>query len=342
MDVDVPLEQTSQMVDSTTSLAKPDMEVEENDPKDTDSVICESAVSKPIPEINLLGTSDDDVVSSKVEKRETKTKKKLISSDEESKMRLYRVRKLRVLIDKCRRKKIVFGDRFVGLSYTFSQNPDSLNNAEIESLCLECLEALQTEDESGSSSSNDEILQPVRKKAGIGKGLLAPSKPSLDPTNPYNQAWQSKQHYSYATQGNFPIQGGYGEAAPHMFSPHYHMPVPPIRFGQSTPYSSSSGFYPRQHDHASDVNIEQSYFNAPNFPPQHQSEPEFGGFIANTPIKHTRKAHAVGGAVRHSPSSNLLTPPTQQSSSGPDIYIKEGRRYFAKTLMFHLRYLLLP
>ena len=152
----------------------------------------------------------------------------------------------------------------------------------------------------------------------------------MDPTNPYNQAWQSKQHYSYATQGNFPIQGGYGETAPHMFSPHYHMPVPPIRFGQSTPYGSSSGFYPRQRDRASDVNIQQSYFNDPNYAPQHQSEPEFS-FMVNTPIKHKRKAHAVGGAVRHSPSSNPLTPPAQQSSSGPDIYVKEGRRYFAKT-----------
>ena len=83
MDVDEHLEQTSQTLDT-----KPDTEIEDNDQKDTDSVICESAVSKPIPEINLLGTSDDDVVSSKVEKRETKTKKKLISSDEESKMRM--------------------------------------------------------------------------------------------------------------------------------------------------------------------------------------------------------------------------------------------------------------
>ena len=66
----------------------------------------------------------------------------------------------------------------------FSENLETLSLVQIESLRSECIEELDTDEESGSSG-DDSALKPSRKKKPR-MGLLAPSKPPLDPTNPYN------------------------------------------------------------------------------------------------------------------------------------------------------------
>ena len=104
-------------------------------------------------------------------------------------------------------KKIVFTQRYIDLSMRFSENPESLSMAKIEAFQSECTEALDTEDES-SSSRDDHPTQ--RKKPCMG--MLAPSKPSLFPTNPYNQAWQLSVHFKSATRGHTAVM-----------HPHYHI-----------------------------------------------------------------------------------------------------------------------
>ena len=164
--------------------------------KDNDSVILESHVeTKTIPEINIASSEEDVSATKTIGGGKAKSaRRKLLNAEEESKFRCYRERKLRVLIDKCRKKKIVFEQHYIDLSVQFAANPDNLSMAQLEAMRAECMEALDTDDD----SSDDNSGPPVSKKAR--KGLLAPSKPELDPVNPYNQAWQSKVHFNYATQ----------------------------------------------------------------------------------------------------------------------------------------------
>ena len=62
-------------------------------------------------------------------------------------------------------------------------------------------------------------------------GLLAASKPHLDPTNLYNQAWQSTEHFHFATQGHhcmvqshYHINPGVHQRDPFQFG----APLPPV------------------------------------------------------------------------------------------------------------------
>ena len=197
---------------------------------DNESVICEPPIDKTIPEI-IIGTSSEESSSSRQAKpkksRGNGTHRKLVMPEEESTLLEYRVRKLRTLVDKCRKKKIVFPEHIISLSIQFSENPETLSLAQIESLCSECIEALDTDEESGSSSEDSTLKPSSKKKPRMG--LLAASKLHLDPTNPYNQAWQSTEHFHFATQGHH-----------RMVQPHYHVNPgvhqrEPFRFGAPLP-----------------------------------------------------------------------------------------------------------
>ena len=170
---------------------------------DKESVICEPPIDKTIPEI-IIGTSSEESSSSRQTKlkksRGNGTHRKLVMPEEESTLWEYRVRKLHTLVDKCRKKKIVFPEHIISLSVQFSENPETLSLAQIESLCSECIEALDTDEESGSSGKDSALKPNSKKKPRMG--LLVASKLHLDPTNSYNQVWQSTEHFHFATQGH--------------------------------------------------------------------------------------------------------------------------------------------
>ena len=129
---------------------------------DNKSVICEPPIDKTIPEI-ITGTSGEESSSSKQTKQKKSrgngTHRKLVTPEQESTLREYRVQKLCALVDKCRKKKIVFPEHIISLSVQFSENPETLSLAQIESLPHKSIEALDTDEESGSSSE-DSALKP--------------------------------------------------------------------------------------------------------------------------------------------------------------------------------------
>ena len=213
---------------------------------DNESVICEPPIDKTIPEI-IIGTSGKESSSSRQAKlkksRSNGTCGKLVMPEEESTLREYRVQKLRTLVDKCRKKKIVFPEHIISLSVQFSENPETLSLVQIESLHSECFEALDTDKESGSSGEDSTLNPSSKKKPRMG--LLAASKPCLDPTNLYNQAWQSTEHFHIATQGHH-----------HMVQPHYHVnsgvhQCDPFQFGAPLPPVSNfqQPYYQHEQSH---------------------------------------------------------------------------------------------
>ena len=65
-----------------------------------------------------------------------------IKSDDESRMRQYKLRKVKKIVAKCRTKKIKFDKYFVNLSFQLAENEDSLSMAQLEQLRVESNEAL--------------------------------------------------------------------------------------------------------------------------------------------------------------------------------------------------------
>ena len=196
MDCDDSTQQLNLVKDASDALPVKDHQndkvpsaVETTTDIDNQSVICEPPVNKTIPEI-IIATNGKESSSSKHAKRKKNknngNRRKLVLPEEESTLHEYRVRKLRALVDKCRKKKIVFPEHIISLSVQFSENPDMLSLAQIESLRSECVEALDTDEESGSSSDNNALKSSSKKKPRMG--LLVASKLHLDPANPYNQA----------------------------------------------------------------------------------------------------------------------------------------------------------
>ena len=121
-------------------------------------------------------------------------------------LRKYRIRKLRKLVDKCRIKNIRFPMYYVRISTNLAKNVDAVTDVELLDLTTECLQSLgsdfDTETESSSSDSSNEH-RPISKKVKKRKGtFLTRSPPAFDKTNPYNTNW----HHSYSCSersGNF-------------------------------------------------------------------------------------------------------------------------------------------
>ena len=171
-----------------------DKKIKHNDSKHNESVTYESSSEQKPPVINIATSEDDTSI-----KRQRKQKKssKMLTPEEEQNYRSYRERKLRKLIDRCRKEKIVFSQKYCDLSVVFSETPHKLSFAQLEMLRCECVEALDTDTD--SSHNSDSSQEPPQKKKKVG--LLAPSKPRKDPTNPYNPAWASTQNFKFSTQG---------------------------------------------------------------------------------------------------------------------------------------------
>ena len=134
-------------------------------------------------------------------------------------------------------------------------------------------------------------------------GLLAASKPCLDPTNPYNQAWQSTEHFHFATQGHH-----------RMVQPHYHVNPSvhqrdPFRFGAPLP---------------PDSNFQQPYYQC-----EQSCNDVFNwdvNFTGNSSISAHRGASRcnpsnVGGASQQHPDT----------STSAQTYVKEGCLFFVRT-----------
>ena len=115
------------------------------------------------------------------------------------KLREYRVRKLKRLVDKCHRCKIYFPDCFVNLSSCFAKDPSSLNDDEIIELMAECNQSLDSDEEENRSDSSSDSSSGRHPKKMRRRGVLTPSKKET-----YNQAWSSRHHFNAATMGTFP------------------------------------------------------------------------------------------------------------------------------------------
>ena len=124
-------------------------------------------------------------------------------SDEGDSVRLrkYRERKLRKLVDKCHIKNIRFTQYYVHISTKMAKDPSTCTDAELVELTTECLQALGSDYEpSGDSSSSDSSSEHIHKKVKVKKGFLTPTPKSFDRTNPYNQAWHTEQYNPCAQQ----------------------------------------------------------------------------------------------------------------------------------------------
>ena len=68
----------------------------------------------------------------------------IVKSDDESRMRQYKLRKVKKIVAKCRIRKIKFDKYFVNLSYQLAQDEDSLSMAELEKLnAMKCNTQMQ-------------------------------------------------------------------------------------------------------------------------------------------------------------------------------------------------------
>ena len=109
-------------------------------------------------------------------------------------LRKYRERKLRKLVDKCHCKNIRFMQYYVRISTKMANNPESCSNVELLELTTQCLQSSGSDYKpSGESSSSNSFGEPLPKKKKIKKAFLTPSPQSFDKTNPYNQAWSQSQ-----------------------------------------------------------------------------------------------------------------------------------------------------
>ena len=81
------------------------------------------------------------------------------------KLREYRVRKLKRLVDKCHKRKIVFPDCFVELSSCFAKDPSYLNDNEIIELIAECNQSLDSDKEENQSDSSSDLWRQASQKS---------------------------------------------------------------------------------------------------------------------------------------------------------------------------------
>ena len=106
----------------------------------------------------------------------------IVKSDDESRMRQYKLRKVKKIVAKCRIRKIKFDKYFVNLSYQLAEDEDSLSMAQLEKLRVECNEALRSDycsTESSSSDSSTEKKKPQHKKKKLSYLISTPSIDSV-------------------------------------------------------------------------------------------------------------------------------------------------------------------
>ena len=120
-------------------------------------------------------------------------------------LREYRVRKLKKLIDCCHKKKIKFPDNIIQLSSCFAKNTELLTDEDLIELIAECNQCLASDEEDNCDTSSDSSRdQPPKRKVRRRTGVLTPTPAQFDPLNPYNQAWSSQHQFQQATMQAFP------------------------------------------------------------------------------------------------------------------------------------------
>ena len=126
-----------------------------------------------------------------------------LTPSEQQTLRKYRIRRLRKLVDKTALHDIYFTKYYADISSRLAKSPWLVTNDEIEELRVECIQSLGSDYEHSESSSSDSSHEVfLKKKKKIQKYKLTPSEYSLDPTNPYNQAFQ-QQHREKLVQQQF-------------------------------------------------------------------------------------------------------------------------------------------
>ena len=80
-------------------------------------------------------------------------------------LREYRVRKLKKLIDRCHKKKIKFPDNIIQLSSCFAKNTELLTDEDLIELIAECNQSLASDEEDNCDTSSDSSRdQPPKRK----------------------------------------------------------------------------------------------------------------------------------------------------------------------------------
>ena len=173
-------------------------------------------------------------------------------------LREYRIRKLKKLVDKCRIKKIKFPKNFVSISTRLADNTDSVTDDELIALTTECLQSLDSDIENSSDSSSSDSgsssEKPPKKKSKVdntdNEQLLTPSRSNFDPLNPYNQAWYRQQNAQTSIPSN---TGAFRNVLPHQPNfgslPHFHQEFMTPRFRHAQPHFhlrqiNPSGMFP--------------------------------------------------------------------------------------------------
>ena len=192
------------------------------------------------------------------------------SKHDEGRLWMYRERKIRKLVDKCRKKNIRFPQHYVNLSSKLAEDITLCTDAELIDVMTECIQSLGSDDSERESSSSDSLNEPVWKKVKTKKGgLLTPTPKSFDRTNPYNQAWsQHGRHvHTYCLGRTDVMIGGAQRSIPRLTPQQQHDIFQSQVYG-TIPQSLSLETYPQsgQCNQYSSVQASgQMYLNRPNF-----------------------------------------------------------------------------
>ena len=188
----------------------------------------------------------------------------------ENRLQMYHERKIRKLVDKCRKKNIRFPQHYVNLSSKLAEDITLCTDAELIDLTTECIQSLGLDHSECDSSSSDSSNEPMWKKIKTKKvGLLTPMPKSFDRTNPYNQAWSQpgKHVHTYCLGRTDVMIGGAQCSIPCLTLQQQHDIFQAQVYG-TIPQSPSLETYPQsgQCNQYSAVQASgQMYLNRPNY-----------------------------------------------------------------------------
>ena len=163
--------------------------------------------------------------------------------------------------------------------------------------------------------------------------MLAPSKPSPDPTNHYNQAWQSSAHFKSATWGHTVVMHPHyhvGGNMSHRQSFRFGSPIPSIAsfqqpFYQWEPERQQSDLYNWNRAETSSPQYQFSQCAPKNVGGGSRQHFEMTSGPPDIIVKEGRWIF-IKTPPQHNPAPSSTALP-----SGSEVYVKDGRQYFVKT-----------
>ena len=160
------------------------------------------------------------------------------TTDDNSRIREYHIRKVKHVIDKCYRRKLRFPKKYVDISQRLGLNTNMVSDREIEELRSECLEALsmagkpETSSSSSSESADEARRSKTRKLKKKSPSRILPSDTSYSSNSSYNVQYslpvEQTVHRSRSVQRGASRQHPYHMHSHHVSRySHYDNPPPP-------------------------------------------------------------------------------------------------------------------